>query len=297
MANVGLSEFSTRFDSTSTELAIPLNLMSTLAMLRRNLVQDKGKPPCTLMYYTSMTVETTNPQGNTITCKEEERSFFSVPYWPQDVSTEIEAKTGRLLIFKQKNIVHEGCKILSGHKFILQGMILYTPEEGKKSLPLNNFFVVVNQTETNKDPIAVLKSMRSTSTIKESDDETEYDKLVRMIKAGHQPQALERFILIAGIPQSEVDRVTAQIVADAEAAKNDTKSQEPHSNEVTAFTYSDSSNFTHCRYYKMLKIGITPEQVFHSMTLVSKIPQESARSYLNGLLERFEQNQNTAVEV
>jgi len=103
--------------------------------------------------------------------------FFSVPNWPQDVSTEIEAKTGRLLIFKQKDMVHEGSRIISGNKFILQGMILYTPEKGKSGLPVQNIFTVVNPKQEVADPIQFIKSIKSKSTIREADSESEYDRL------------------------------------------------------------------------------------------------------------------------
>eukprot|EP01102_Stenamoeba_stenopodia_P023196 TRINITY_DN9919_c0_g1_i1.p1 TRINITY_DN9919_c0_g1~~TRINITY_DN9919_c0_g1_i1.p1 ORF type:complete len:379 (+),score=94.08 TRINITY_DN9919_c0_g1_i1:217-1353(+) len=212
--------------------------------------------------------------------------FFSVPEWPQDVPTEIEAKTGRLLIFKQKDMVHEGCRIIQGHKFILQGMILYTPEKGKNGLPISNIFTVVNQ-ETTQNPIELLKSLKPKSTIVDADSESEYDRLVRMVKAGHPVEVIERFVFLAGVPTSQSFAVSQQIVADAEESqKNRQVTDDDSTVEDTPVAKGDS--YLHCRFYKMLKAGLTPDQVYQSMIVVSKLPAESARAYLNSLVARIE---------
>jgi len=106
-----------------------------------------------------------------------------------------------------------------------------------------------------------------------------------MSKAGHPVQALETFLILAGLPASQVPIVAAQIVADAESSLRDR--QENHDEGDSRVEDTLNSNHVHCRYYKMLKAGLTPDQVFQLMTVVSHLPPESARSYLNSLVAKI----------
>ena len=45
---------------------------------------------------------------------------------------QINPKTGKLLLFRQKDMKHCGSEILTGYKYIVQGMVMYTSSKQNK---------------------------------------------------------------------------------------------------------------------------------------------------------------------
>jgi len=84
--------------------------------------------------------------------------LWDMPEW-NGAPRDIQPKVGRALIFRQRDVVHEGCQVTKAEKFVLQVSVMYAPEKGKEGIGAP-FFQLVRRDNLNRDNLKLQESDR-----------------------------------------------------------------------------------------------------------------------------------------
>lgn len=81
--------------------------------------------------------------------------LYNIKEWNNEPK-DIVPKTGKALIFRQRDTLHEGCAVLSGYKYVIQIGVMYTIAKGEEEKGAPIFSPIkdsTNNTTTTSAPL------------------------------------------------------------------------------------------------------------------------------------------------
>eukprot|EP01103_Thecamoeba_quadrilineata_P013029 TRINITY_DN34_c0_g1_i1.p1 TRINITY_DN34_c0_g1~~TRINITY_DN34_c0_g1_i1.p1 ORF type:complete len:608 (-),score=134.43 TRINITY_DN34_c0_g1_i1:78-1853(-) len=203
--------------------------------------------------------------------------------------TKIEPKMGRALLFKQKHTKHSGAPVIEGTKYLLQGMVLYTPPTNGVLPHIFEFIECPCDVEDNGGNDVVEDEDKDNNSVESwaiDVSKKPWKRMVRMMIAGSSEQMIRQRISLEKVAVPSLRDLIYEKIAEAARGVLEKRKLDPEaSNEkVDGSLEQKASGIEFSRYYQMLKAGLMPGAVLQSMLVVGELPRESAEGLLKSLL-------------
>eukprot|EP01095_Lingulamoeba_sp_RSL-Kostka_P007104 TRINITY_DN2242_c0_g1_i1.p1 TRINITY_DN2242_c0_g1~~TRINITY_DN2242_c0_g1_i1.p1 ORF type:complete len:586 (+),score=186.07 TRINITY_DN2242_c0_g1_i1:61-1818(+) len=256
-----------------------------------------------------------------------ETRFCDVKRWPEDVSTFVTPKKGSCLLFRQKNMKHEGCLIKDGTKYIIQGMVMYkTPANllEKGIIRLGQTFELV---ECSCDGVSVnlnsiddqqihniligRKIKKNTTNIFDFGSEglsrfTFEDRLMKMIcEAKFTPEMIRQKLIKEGLDPALHDPILQYLFSRVEKFNQDKQTskqilseleqEQDKENELPSYALPRDHKFNGNKHYRMLAHGISPKSVRNDMKIFTGLDDfiiDAQLSEMIQVLSEYNSNKN-----
>ena len=232
--------------------------------------------------------------------------FCDVPKWPSNEDCTIQPRAGSVLTFQQRGTKHEGCEVLQGTKYILQGHVMYTPPrgtdaDGKPIRTIAPIFDLV-QCDCDSDARSVKRNVFRTKInnpfFHHAREQPFAERIALMLRVDVPEEFCRIKLRLEGLSEQSCNTIMAearQISVDVDRQKKDDKQGGESLKEEDA-KKSSGASITDTPYYNMLKRRVPPMSAYNYLIYLGKLPEASARRQIHEAIRVLKEKEGIEVE-